>query len=142
MKTNDRELRAAFDSSSESQSSNRVQCLSSDQIVRAVLGEIAPPEREQLLDHLEDVNSGKCEMPSVIFLDVNMPLLDGFETVMAVRKNEHFKERPEIVMFTVSNNPEDMERALSVGANGYKVKPFGVDEFVQFANSLIPSALS
>src|SRR3954463_13045251 len=46
-------------------------------------------------------------LPSLIILDINMPVMDGKETLLALKDNEKFKEIP-IVMFTTSSN--DMDR--------------------------------
>ncbi|MDQ8184805.1 response regulator [Pelagicoccus sp. SDUM812002] len=88
-----------------------------------------------LLDHLEKVERDEEPCPAVVLLDVNMPQLNGFDTLKRVRQNEAFREVPVVVMFTNSDNPLDMERAAAMGANGYRLKQFEVDSFVTFLHS-------
>lgn len=62
----------------------------------------------------------------VVLLDVNMPEIDGFEVLAKVK--EKFKEKVSkvpIIMFSSSNQPEDIEKSLSLGASDYLVKPSG-----------------
>lgn len=90
-----------------------------------------------LLQYLNDVVKGKAEMPSIVLLDINMPAPNGHETLQAIRAQETFLTLPKIVMLTASNDPDDEQRALGAGANAYQVKPFQLDDFIDFANSLV-----
>lgn len=57
-----------------------------------------------------------------VFTDVEMPNMNGFEFLAAVRKNPALS-KVMIVMCTTLNQPEHIARAKSLGANGYIVKP-------------------
>ncbi len=57
--------------------------------------------------------------PDVVLLDVNMPVLDGVETVEAL-KGEKFSGR--ILMLTISKHEEDLLGAIKAGADGYLLK--------------------
>jgi CheY-like chemotaxis protein len=92
---------------------------------------------EDLLSYLEEVKLGKASMPGMVLLDINMPSLSGFETLEALRTQECFENLPPIIAFTASNNPDDQRRALEAGANAYQVKPFGISDFLNFADSLV-----
>jgi CheY-like chemotaxis protein len=67
-------------------------------------------------------SSGASEQvtPSVIFLDVRMPDVDGFEVVRALRRAPHTRVTP--VMISTSSSPDDVRRAYELGANSYLVK--------------------
>ncbi len=67
--------------------------------------------------------------PTVVFLDVKMPRLDGLEVLRHVKNNEHLKTTP-IVMLTSSQDERDVRESYELGANGYVVKPV---EFRKFA---------
>jgi len=60
--------------------------------------------------------------PSLIFLDLNMPLMNGFECLAELKKAEEFKEIP-VIIFTTSNQAKDKERTISMGAKMYLTKP-------------------
>ncbi len=91
----------------------------------------------ELLEYLDHVSEGSKPMPSLVLLDINMQVPNGHETLRAIRSRTPFREAPCIVMFTASNNSEDIETALAEGANGYQVKPFGLEEFISFVDSLV-----
>lgn len=57
--------------------------------------------------------------PEIVLLDINMPVLDGLETLTAIRKT-HPEQK--ILMLTISQNDEDLIGAIVNGANGYLLK--------------------
>jgi two-component system response regulator len=59
--------------------------------------------------------------PCVIFLDLRMPHVDGFEVLRAVRSAPHTRSTP-VVMISTSSSPDDVRRAYELGANSYLVK--------------------
>lgn len=61
--------------------------------------------------------------PDAIISDVNMPRLDGFGFIEAVRKIDRLRAVP-ILMLTTESAPELKARARSSGATGWIVKPF------------------
>jgi len=93
---------------------------------------------KQVIDYMSEVKEGSAVSPSMVLLDINMPGLDGHAVLCNIRKEQVFHELPKIVMFTASNDPSDMERCQKAGADGYMVKPWGIDEYVAFVNSLVP----
>ncbi|MFP9114942.1 response regulator [Flavobacterium sp. RHBU_3] len=60
--------------------------------------------------------------PDLIFMDVNMPVKDGFFLLRYLRKREYLRDIP-VIMFSTSSDPEDIEQARKLGAVGYAVKP-------------------
>lgn len=59
----------------------------------------------------------------LIITDLNMPNLDGFELIKAIRENENNRNIPIIILSSLNGN-EDIQRGLEYGANSYLVKPF------------------
>jgi len=68
--------------------------------------------------------------PSVIFLDVKLPKVDGAEVVKKIRENESTRYIP-IVMLTTSTQESDMIRCYENGANSYIKKPIDFNKFMQ-----------
>ena len=62
----------------------------------------------------------------LIVLDVYMPLMDGFETLRQIRKNQ---KSVDIIMVTAANDRASLEEALHLGVVDYLVKPFTYDRF-------------
>jgi len=62
------------------------------------------------------------ELPEIIFLDINMPRKSGLECLEEIRNNENLKE-VHVIMLSTSNDPENISKALEMGATFYAVKP-------------------
>ena len=69
----------------------------------------------------------KAEQPALVFLDVMMPKMNGFDVCNAV-KNELGMEDVYIVMLTAKGQEFDKRRGEEVGADIYITKPFDPDE--------------
>lgn len=74
---------------------------------------------DDLMTHLNMID---CLVPDIIFLDLNMPIKDGFTCLKEIRINDKFKNCP-IIILTTSNNPEHRELAYQFGANHFISKP-------------------
>ena len=70
------------------------------------------------------------EPPDAIISDINMPRLDGFGFIEAVRAREAFKGTP-ILLLTTESGADLKARARSAGASGWIVKPFDPEKLVR-----------
>jgi two-component system, chemotaxis family, chemotaxis protein CheY len=66
------------------------------------------------------------ELPELVLLDWNMPVMNGMEFLQAVRK-EFGPERPIVVLCTTENAFEKIVEALDAGAQEYVMKPFDAE---------------
>lgn len=73
-----------------------------------------------------------CDM---VFVDLNMPIMNGFKFIEAVRNTEVLRTLP-ILVLTNSRSNEDMNRAYGLGANGYILKPLDYNQLVDIMTSL------
>jgi CheY-like chemotaxis protein len=80
---------------------------------------------EECMEHLRDPDE---PMPDIIFLDLNMPKMDGREVLGELMADKEFHRVP-IVVMTSSDLGSDKEKAFALGANGYVVKPGDVQEY-------------
>lgn len=69
------------------------------------------------------------EMPSLVFLDLKLIGMDGFEVLEKIRANQKFRWVP-VVILTTSKRKEEVLRAYSLGANGFITKPEDLTELV------------
>jgi CheY-like chemotaxis protein len=69
----------------------------------------------------EGLDKAESEKPELIFLDIKMPGMDGFEVIKKLRTNPVTKEIPVVIL---SNFDEEsmVEKGLSLGANEYLIK--------------------
>ncbi|MBQ9767116.1 MAG: response regulator [Lachnospiraceae bacterium] len=62
------------------------------------------------------------EPVDLVLLDLEMPVMDGFATLTAIRQREHLKELP-IVILTGNNHKQKVIKGITSGVAGYIVKP-------------------
>jgi two-component system cell cycle response regulator DivK len=65
--------------------------------------------------------------PELIFMDINIPGMDGLQTTMKLKENEQLKDIP-VIALTANAMKGDRERCLAAGCNGYMQKPVGVSD--------------
>lgn len=79
----------------------------------------------------------KEEKPDIILLDVIMPMIDGFEILRSLQK-ENLDPKPKIIFLTNFGQKEDVERGLQLGADDYIIKAhFTPREVVEKIKSLL-----
>jgi len=75
----------------------------------------------------------------LVFLDLNMPDIGGFEVLEFVRGQDELKEIP-IVVVTTRGDETSRARSLAVGASSFMTKPFSPAEILAQLRSLLPVA--
>ncbi|CAM1368240.1 response regulator [Tenacibaculum xiamenense] len=78
----------------------------------------------------------KDVLPNLILLDLNMPKMNGLEFLDILRADENLKFVPTVV-FSTSNNHQDMINAYKVGIAGYVVKPLHYSDYVNQIEKII-----
>ena len=81
------------------------------------------------------------EQPSLVFLDVMMPKMNGMEVCQKVKK-ELGLDKVYIVLLTAKGQEVDKQRGLDMGANLYMTKPFDPDEIVAIAERVLNISVS
>jgi CheY-like chemotaxis protein len=81
---------------------------------------------EQALQHLHAA-AGPEYLPAMILMDLNLPKVDGFEVLRAIREDPKLRAIPVIVLSS-SSDERQVYRAYEMGANAYVVKP--MNDFV------------
>lgn len=72
----------------------------------------------------------------LIIMDWNMPVMDGYETLLKIKGHEDYANIP-VLMATADGVEEDVVKAMKAGAAGYLVKPFSPEDLVGKIRSLI-----
>jgi CheY-like chemotaxis protein len=71
-------------------------------------------------------------LPDVVFMDINMPLMNGKICLAEIKNNEKTSQLP-VIIFTTSNNPEERTECTKIGAAAYVLKPVS---YLQMKNTL------
>jgi len=88
------------------------------------------------LEPLEYFQNPENEIPSIFFLDLNMPLMGGKEVLYKLRAEERFRNLP-IAIYSTSNSVGDIEDTLSLGANIYIVKPYNFTKLIEIIEKVL-----
>ena len=83
----------------------------------------------------------ESEYPSLIVLDLNMPEMDGRQTLKAVKSHPHYKDIP-VAIVTTSSNPIDRDVCKKLGASIFLIKPNTHDEWQHIIRELEPFVLN
>lgn len=67
--------------------------------------------------------------PDIIFVDIIMPRLDGYQTCMLIKKNARFQAVP-VIMLSSKTGVFDRARGRMAGSNDYMTKPFTQEELL------------
>ncbi|GAB3163275.1 response regulator [Telluribacter humicola] len=87
---------------------------------------------------LEILQEDSDFVPSYIFLDLNMPNLNGMECLAEIKKIDRLKEVP-IFMFSTSSFQKDINEAAELGSARFITKPGSYNELIALLNTVIPT---
>ena len=80
------------------------------------------------------------ETPDMLFLDLNMPLMNGFEFLLMLKSDLRFSPI-HVIIFSTSDNPEDLERAKELGALQFITKTPDIQLLKKDLRNIFDSAL-
>ncbi|WP_452224796.1 response regulator [Lacinutrix chionoecetis] len=98
---------------------------------------VAVTSGKKALEYLQEAMKGLLIKPNLIFLDINMPAMNGWEFVAEYNKlDSAFTQDIKLVMLTTSNNPEDHDRSKAIIAiDDFINKPLSVELLTNLLNS-------
>jgi CheY-like chemotaxis protein len=76
------------------------------------------------------------EEPDLVFLDIMMPKMNGYEVCEQVTKDPRF-QNIKIILLTAKGQEVDRKQGMEVGATQYMTKPFDPDEILRVAKGLL-----
>jgi CheY-like chemotaxis protein len=79
----------------------------------------------ELMNFLE---KPEIDLPQLVLLDLNMPLINGFECLDMMKKNDQLKNIP-VIIYSTSDNAEDIKKSYNLGAHYYIHKPINHQQF-------------
>lgn len=90
----------------------------------------------EALDYLDQADT----LPDIIFLDLNMPIMDGKQCLAALMKQNRLNHIP-VVIFSTSSNPGDIADTKQLGAKGFITKPTNFDKLRTQLGQLLNNAM-
>lgn len=88
------------------------------------------------LEGLEVLNKEVESPPDVIFLDINMPVMDGRECLRELKSHSSLNAIPVFVL-TTSSNPHERRELINQGAQDYISKPSDINKLVKLVGEVI-----
>jgi len=105
-------------------------------LFREALKRIAPSILFQYFNEGEEALRNLLEeknvLPDIIFVDINMPKINGWEFLVGIRELRHLKQVP-VIIYSTSSEEKEIRKAKQLGANGFITKP---DSFTQLKEML------
>lgn len=90
------------------------------------------------IDYLSGANAfrdrSRHPLPAAVFLDLKLPMMSGHEVLSWIRSQRHL-DGLVVVVLTSSNEPSDLRRSYSLGANSYLVKPLTAQQLLDLAKA-------
>jgi two-component system, response regulator len=97
-------------------------------VIRKILGECDIAVARNGEEALALLFNGHSDPFDLVFLDIQLPGVDGLSILGRIREDARLAKQP-VIMLTTSSNNEDVAKADSLGADYYFVKPLGFREF-------------
>lgn len=107
--------------------------------IRSAFEQLRPPVRVTTLDDGEELLlriQQTAALPHLILLDLNMPRLNGFETLARLRQLPAYKDLP-VVVLTTSSAQEEREKAMAAGADAFFTKPVTYASILKLADEIV-----
>lgn len=92
-------------------------------------------------DGFESLSKVMEYQPNIIFVDIMMPRLDGYQTCALIKNNQAFKKTP-VVMLSSKDGLFERARSRIVGAEHYMTKPFTREELLNTIKTYVVDAKS
>ena len=73
-------------------------------------------------DFLEALDAGNKTLPKIVFMDLNMPILNGMQCLNTLRKEVRYNDLS-VIIYSTSGSEEDIRKTFHNGANRYMKKP-------------------
>ena len=81
------------------------------------------------MEALKKLNSDPCLIPNVIFIDWNMPRMNGRQCLEEIKKTDRLMNVP-IYIYSTSSDPRAIEETRQMGASDFIVKPSNISSLV------------
>lgn len=98
-----------------------------EEVLKEVNNSIRFSSSSNGIEALEFLHKNIDDLPKLIFLDLNMPRMDGKECLKAIKQHPKFSQVP-VIMYTTSSQSRDIEETMMLGAVCFITKPSSVKD--------------
>lgn len=84
----------------------------------------------------EALRLAQAERPALVFLDVMMPHLSGYEVCRQIKEDENLRDA-HVILLTARGQEADKERGMDMGADEYITKPFDPDDIIRRTQEIL-----
>jgi len=115
------------------ENTTKILAVDDDKTIRRILESVLTKHGYQVMTAS---NGKKClsitqtVVPDLILLDVQMPEMDGFETLKHLKANSKTKDIPVIILTAAAKDAQSIDAGLTLGADEYLIKPIYADELL------------
>jgi CheY-like chemotaxis protein len=92
-------------------------------------------------DALHQMNHELVVLPDYIFLDINMPVMNGRECLIEIKKNTRLRQIP-VIMYSTTSDTTEIKGFYELGAHDFLIKPANFKMLVEALGSIIVSSKS
>ena len=104
--------------------------------IRAVYSEAELSQASNGEELIELLFKNSTALPRIIFLDLNMPIKNGHETLAAIRDTEELRSIP-VFIYSTSTDPMDIDKSFEGGADFYIAKPSSFNDLKQIIKTVL-----
>lgn len=115
----------------------KVLIVDDEDIIRFLLVDVLSSDELEILEAAngrEAVSVIENDCPDLVITDTNMPIMDGFEVIEFINKNNY---KTTVIMMSANNSDEYRKKATSLGIRHIVIKPFPLDEIADLVNKLL-----
>ena len=78
----------------------------------------------------------KTEIPDMILLDIMMPNIDGYTTLLEIKKNKNL-DKTKVIFLSAKTKETDIQKGLELGADDYITKPYSIKKLTERVEELL-----
>jgi DNA-binding NtrC family response regulator len=104
--------------------------------LKAVNTNIACVTVDDSIEGLRMLREDTSFIPDYIFIDVNIPKMNGMQCLPELKKINHLKD-VELIMFSTSSDPRNIDESKVLGASQFMIKPSSLQELIEALRNLI-----
>ncbi len=118
---------------------SKILTIDGSKMVRMIVAKTFEPFNCEIVnaaDGAEGLEVATREIPDLIFLDITMPIMNGLETLAAIRQKAEIATIP-VIMLTAESDGERLGMADKLRVSGYISKPFKGEQLIEITGKLI-----